>query len=76
MHIKAGSERRVDAFPSPVYFVEPLDEFNIVTAQVGTFRLLVETAPDFRPQMDDTLWLRFPENKLHLFNPENGQRIH
>lgn len=75
MHIKADKERGVDAFPASVYVVEPLDEFNIVTTQVGNHRMLVETDPGFRPQMDEVLWLRFPEDKLQLFNPKTGRRI-
>ena len=75
MHISASVERMADASPATVYVLEPLDEFNIVSTQAGNHRLLVETAPDFRPQMDDTLWLQFPEDKLHLFNPETGVRV-
>jgi multiple sugar transport system ATP-binding protein len=75
MHISASFEQRADSSPATVYVLEPLDEFNIVSTQAGNRRLLVETAPDFRPQMDDTLWLQFPEDKLHLFNPETGVRI-
>jgi ABC-type sugar transport system ATPase subunit len=75
MHISASVERMADASPATVYVLEPLDEFNIVSTQAGNHRLLVETSPDFRPQMDDTLWLQFPEDKLHLFNPETGVRV-
>lgn len=75
MHIQASVTPQPDSVCAQVYVFEPLDEYNIVTTRTGGQRLLVETAPGFRPKMDDNLWLSFPENKLHLFHPTTGRRI-
>ena len=38
-------------------------------------RLLIETAPDVLPELDQTVWLTFPDEKLHLFHPTTGQSL-
>ncbi len=75
MHIQAQASKTDGAIPAQVYVVEPLDEFNIITATVNGSRLLVETEPGFRPEFDETIWLTIPEDKVQLFHPENGQSL-
>jgi multiple sugar transport system ATP-binding protein len=75
LHIRPHLSQVDSAIPAQVYVVEPLDEFNIITATVGGERLLVETAPEVIPEIDQTIWLTFPEEKLHFFHPDTGQSL-
>jgi multiple sugar transport system ATP-binding protein len=63
------------AIEAQVYVVEPLDEFNIITAKFNGSRMLVESAPNVRPDFDQTIWLTFPEHRIHLFHPETGKSL-
>jgi ABC-type sugar transport system ATPase subunit len=62
-------------FPAEVYFVEPLDEFNIISVKVADSNILVEVHPDIRPATNDTVWVGFPEEKLNLFDVNVGRNI-
>jgi len=75
MHIQAHLAETAGAVPAQVYVTEPLDEFNIVTTIIHGERVLVETAPDVLPEIDQTVWLTFPDDKLHLFHPLTGQSL-
>jgi multiple sugar transport system ATP-binding protein len=75
LHIRPHPKQVDGAIPAQVYVVEPLDEFNIITATVGGERVLVETAPKVVPEIDQTIWLTFPEEKLHLFHHDTGQSL-
>jgi multiple sugar transport system ATP-binding protein len=75
MHIQAHTAPIDGAIPAQVYVVEPLDEFNIITTLVGGERVLVETSPDLVPDVDQTLWLTFAQDRLHLFHPVTGARL-
>ena len=75
LHIRPHLSQVDSAIPAQVYVVEPLDEFNIITATIGGERVLVETAPEVIPEIDQTIWLTFPEEKLHFFHPDTGQSL-
>jgi ABC-type sugar transport system ATPase subunit len=75
MHIQMCCHQADGLIPIQVYFVEPLDEFNIIAIQLGGKKLLVETEPEFCPEVDDTVWIHFPEEKLHLFDVDTQQNI-
>ncbi|MCJ7624316.1 MAG: ABC transporter ATP-binding protein [Anaerolineaceae bacterium] len=75
MHVQTHLVKVEGAIPGQVYVVEPLDEFNIITVTFGDSRFLVESEPDFRPEIDQTIWLTIPEEKIHLFHPETGRSL-
>ena len=75
MHIEAHMTEVEGAVPAQVYVVEPLDEYNIVTAMLNGKRVLVETDPAVLPEQDQTIWLTFSVDRLHLFHPDSGQSL-
>jgi multiple sugar transport system ATP-binding protein len=75
MHLKLYMARVDGSIPVQVYVVEPLDEFNIVTVTIDGKRVLVETPPDVFPEIDQTVWLTFPEDRMHLFHPVTGKSL-
>jgi len=58
-----------------VYIVEPLGEKLLLTVKIGRKRVKIETSPELSFELDQTVWLSFDKSKLHLFNPESGQKI-
>ena len=75
LHVEIGARQTNGAAPAEVYFLETLDEFNIVSVKLGDSRILVETDPDFRPAINDTVWIAFPEERLNLFDVQTGRNI-
>lgn len=75
MHLEAHMSEVPGASPAQVYVVEPLDEFNIITVLLNGCRLLVESEPNFRPEIDQTIWITFPEDCLHLFHSVTGKSL-
>jgi multiple sugar transport system ATP-binding protein len=75
MHIGVCMDKGPGSIPAQVYVVEPLDEFNIVTALIQGERVLVEAPVDFVPDLDETIWLTFPQEKIHLFHPESERTL-
>jgi multiple sugar transport system ATP-binding protein len=75
MHVDVHLTEVEDAVAAQVYVVEPLDEFNIITATVNGSRLLVESEPSVRPDFDQTIWLTFPDEYLHLFHSDTGKSL-
>lgn len=69
MHVRLHITEAAGSVPAQVYVVEPLDEYNIVTVTINEKRILVETSPKVFPEIDQTVWLTFPEEKLHFFHP-------
>jgi len=75
MHAQAYISPVEGAVEAQVYVVEPLDEFNIVTVTINGSRFLVETDPEFLPDIDQTIWIVIPDVKMHLFHPDTGQSL-
>ena len=75
MHIKVQHHQGAGMVPGQVYFIEPLDEFNVIAIQLGGSKILVETDSTFHPEIDDNIWIRFTEEKLHFFDPDTERNI-
>ena len=60
-----------DAIPVEVMVVEPLGSQNLLTVEVGTNMIKVATHPTFMTGPGQTVWLRFPEDKIRWVDPEN-----
>jgi len=55
-----------------VYTVEPTGDITFVHVRLGTTTMVVSASPDTRPKIDDTVWLAFDQEKLHLFDAASG----
>jgi multiple sugar transport system ATP-binding protein len=58
-----------------VLVVEPLGSQNLLTVQIGGDIVKVATHPDFRVEPGDSVWLRFPADKIRWFEPESGRAL-
>ncbi len=58
-----------------VYVVEPVGREQIVDVQVGERRLRVVAPPGYGGKIGDRVGLRFALDRLHLFDPQSGDRL-
>lgn len=71
----ALSSQTAGGVPFMVDTLEMLGADNLVHGRWGEQRMVVRLAHQERPQPGSTLWLYLPENHLHFFDKENGQRL-
>lgn len=55
--------------------LEMLGADNLAHGRWGDQKMVVRLAHQERPKAGSTLWLHLPENHLHLFDGETGQRV-
>ncbi|HAK47951.1 MAG TPA: sn-glycerol-3-phosphate ABC transporter ATP-binding protein UgpC [Salmonella bongori] len=73
-HIALSSQAE-GGVPLTVDTLEILGADNLAHGRWGDQKLVVRLAHQQRPAAGSMLWLRLPENHLHLFNGETGQRV-
>lgn len=57
-----------------VFFVEPLGDYNVLTLELDGTKLQAVTRPGFLPRVGDTVFVRLPRERVHLFKP-TGEAI-
>lgn len=58
-----------------VDLVEPLGSQNLLTVKISGSVMKIATHPDFAVASGNTVWLRFPENKIRWLDSETGKAI-
>jgi multiple sugar transport system ATP-binding protein len=75
-YIDIGLEKSArNTIPAEVFVVEPLGDMTVVSVDVLETRLQIVTAPDFRAQPKQTLWLAFDPAHTLLFDAETGHAL-
>ena len=73
-HIALSSQAE-GGVPLVVDTLEMLGADNLAHGRWGEQKLVVRLAHQHRPTAGSTLWLHLPDNHLHLFDGETGQRV-
>lgn len=60
-----------DALPVEVLVVEPLGSQNLLTVEIGQNIIKVATHPTFTVAPGQTIWLRFPSDKIRWVDPDS-----
>jgi multiple sugar transport system ATP-binding protein len=63
------------AVPGRVYTVEPTGDITYAHVHLGTANVVVSAPPHVRLNPDDNVWIKFDQNKIHLFDGVTQQRI-
>ncbi|XES84054.1 sn-glycerol-3-phosphate import ATP-binding protein UgpC [Franconibacter pulveris] len=71
----ALSSQTAGGVPLPLDTLEMLGADNLAHGRWGPQSVVVRLAHQERPQPGSTLWLHLPENHLHFFDGETGQRL-
>jgi multiple sugar transport system ATP-binding protein len=61
-----------DALKVSVLVVEPLGSQNLLTVKIGANTVKVATHPSFNVAPDQSIWLRFPTEKIRWIDRESG----
>jgi multiple sugar transport system ATP-binding protein len=70
------SEPAADALQVQVLVVEHLGSQNLLTIRIGANTVKVATHPTFDVVADQTVWLRFPAEKIRWVDPGNGRVLY
>ena len=75
--IVVSREPVADALPARVFVFEPLQEVGRLTVQLPGLpnRIVVETHHTLSFDRDEQVWVRFPDDRTHLFDVESGAVI-
>jgi multiple sugar transport system ATP-binding protein len=65
-----------DALQVEVLVVEPLGSQNLLTVKIGDDLVKVATHPTFRVASGDSIWLRFPAEKIRWLDRDNGNVLY
>ena len=55
--------------------IEPLGDQQILNLKVGDYLVKAVVSPDFKAKLKDELWVRFPVNKIYLFDKKTGKAL-
>jgi len=58
-----------------LYTTEPLGDVMILDLQVGAYIVKAVVSPDFKIGGREKMWIRFPVDKVHLFDKKTGNAL-
>jgi len=59
-----------------IYVVEPMGREQLVEVRIGVRTLQVIAPPSFSGQIGDAVGIGVNADRLHLFDPDSGERLH
>jgi multiple sugar transport system ATP-binding protein len=69
-HMRLYREAKTGTLPARIYTVEPTGDVTFVHVRLGEHILVASTAPDFRADADDPVWIDFDAQHVHLFDKQ------
>ncbi|MCJ7624315.1 MAG: ABC transporter ATP-binding protein [Anaerolineaceae bacterium] len=63
------------SFTANLYVVEKLHRKSILNLEKKGNLIKINTSIDFKGKIGDTIWLKFPEDKLFIFDPKTSLRL-
>jgi len=61
--------------PSSVFFIEPRNEEQLVTIELGGNRMLAVTSIDKKLRVDDRVWVKFSFDRCNYFDRASGNNL-
>ena len=68
-------EESAGSVPAKVYTVEPTGDLTYAHLELGSETLVISTDPQRRIRADQTVWVEFDQERLHLFDAATEERI-
>ena len=59
-----------------VKIIEPVGPHDFVNVKVGDQTVRAKTTPRYINNSDDTVWIRFEEQRMHFFDKRNGSSLY
>jgi multiple sugar transport system ATP-binding protein len=73
--IRLSEESRPDAVPGRIYTVEPTGDVTYAHIRLGSATIIVSSPPQVRLKPNESVWVAFDQERLHLFDAESGQAL-
>ena len=70
--LRLAAHETPGAIAGRVYTVEPTGDIVYAHIRLGGETIIVSLAPEMQPAPNETVWLSFDQEKLHLFDGETG----
>ena len=61
--------------PGTVYTVEPTGDITFLQVHLGSQEVMVSIEPHVAIAPDESVWLEFDQNRLHIFDGETQQAL-
>jgi ABC-type sugar transport system ATPase subunit len=74
-HLTLHLHEQPESIPAQVYMLEPLGRETLFTLLLGETRIKAVAPPDVRPALNDTVWLSFADEHMHLFAAHSGAAL-
>jgi multiple sugar transport system ATP-binding protein len=74
-HLSIYPEPRPHSIEAKIYTVEPTGDFTFVHIRLGEHILVASTDASYRAMPDQTLWIEFQQDHLHIFDAETEQAL-
>jgi multiple sugar transport system ATP-binding protein len=74
-HLKIAHQEAPGPQPGRIYTVEPTGDITFVHLRFGEHHLIASVEPSFRAQLDETVWVGFDQEFLHLFDAETQMAL-
>jgi multiple sugar transport system ATP-binding protein len=69
-HVRIAHAETPGAQPGKIYTVEPTGDITFVHLRLGEQILIASVEPGFRAMLDETVWVGFDQESLHLFDAQ------
>jgi multiple sugar transport system ATP-binding protein len=73
--IGLGAEAAPGMVPGRVYTVEPTGDITYVHVRLGAETVVISVPPEMKLLPDAPVWLRFNQDRLHLFDAASGRAL-
>lgn len=73
IHVHRDAKAKKDLIEADLYTTEPLGDVMILDLQIGDHIIKAVVSPDFETETAKKLWLKFPANKIYLFDKKTGR---
>jgi multiple sugar transport system ATP-binding protein len=74
-HVRISHQEEPGAQPGKIYTVEPTGDITFVHLRLGEQILIASVEPSFRARLDETVWVSFDQESLHLFDAETQMAL-
>lgn len=73
VYTDAGTKE--DLIKAQIYATEPLGDVMILDMKIGDTVVMAVVSPDFKAELEDELYVSFPQEKVYLFDKKTGQSL-
>jgi len=73
--IRVAATQTGDAVAGRIYTVEPTGDVTYAHVRLGKETIIVSVAPDVMLAANQTVWLSFDQDRLHLFDAASGKTL-